>query len=515
MLKFYKLLNVTVVTISILTTTEIIQKTPSFSQSDLQTQTPRESSEGELTEEIIQEEINPAINPLLFPTKPEEVNVEAVVPISLESALEIGFRNNQELELARLQLNQAQNQLREATAGLFPILDLDFNFQYVSSANVEIRNRELELGLNPDGSITEVNPLFLEQQTADPTSFSVDGQLELAYNVYTGGSRSATIKRERRRVRSEQLNVESIQEDVRFTITSNYYELQNADAQVAIAQAAVEDATQSLRDAQLRERAGLGTRFDVLQAEVDLANASQGLTRAIADQRTARRQLAETLSLTQTVEFSAADEIEPAQDWVLSLNESIVLAYKNRAELERFLLEREIGEQNKQIALSEIRPQLSIFANYNFLDNDLSDPVSVADGYAFGGRLRWRLFDGGRAIARARQAEDDIEIAETQFAQQRNQIRLQVESAYYDLIANKDNIDTAQQAVITAEERLRLARLRFQAGVGTQTEVIDAQRDLTEARGNFLQAVIGYNQSLNELERAVSNFPDDRLFQLR
>jgi len=69
--------------------------------------------------------------------------------------------------------------------------------------------------------------------------------------------------------------------------------------------------------------------------------------------------------------------------------------------------------------------------------------------------------------------------------------------------------------VVTATESLRLARLRFQAGVGTQTDVINAQRSLTEARGNFLQAIIGYNQSLNQLQRAVSNLPDGKLFQIR
>ncbi|NQZ64794.1 TolC family protein, partial [Crocosphaera sp.] len=67
----------------------------------------------------------------------------------------------------------------------------------------------------------------------------------------------------------------------------------------------------------------------------------------------------------------------------------------------------------------------------------------------------------------------------------------------------------------TREEALRLARLRFQAGVGTQTDVINAQRDLSQARGNFLQAIIQYNQSLNALQRSVSNFPDNRLFEIR
>jgi outer membrane protein TolC len=312
--------------------------------------------------------------------------------------------------------------------------------------------------------------------------------------------------------------VERIAEDTRFNATDAYYQLQNADAQVAIAQAAVEDFSQTLRDAQLLEQAGLGTRFDVLQAEVDLANANQELTRAIADQRTARRQLAQILSLGQQVELTAANPIEEAGVWSLSLEESIVKAYKNRAELEQFLVQREINEQDREIALSEIRPQVSLFANYNFSNNfndTFESALGFRDGYAVGARMSWRFFDGGRAFAREDQENRDIDIDETNFANQRDQVRLEVETGYYQLIANKENIGTTEQAVITATESLRLARLRFQAGVGTQTDVINAQRSLTDARGNFLQAIIGYNQSLNQLQRAVSNLPNNHLFELR
>ena len=77
-----------------------------------------------------------------------------------------------------------------------------------------------------------------------------------------------------------ELNLESVVEQNRFEASRDYYNLQDGDAQVEIQQAAVDDATQTLRDAQLLERAGLGTRFDVLRAEVELAQARQRVTTA-------------------------------------------------------------------------------------------------------------------------------------------------------------------------------------------------------------------------------------------
>lgn len=436
---------------------------------------------------------NSSANPLLFPTKPKEVTIEKQQSITLEQAIEIALKNNQELQASRLELQKAEDGLRASLGAQLPTID-----------------GQLEFYQRGDDGALQGRDDFRNQ-----TQFL--GELEVGYDLYSGGRRSATIERSRREVYLTKLDIERVSEETRFNTTDAYYELQNGDAQVAIAQAAIEDFSQTLRDAQLLEQAGLGTKFDVLQAEVDLANANQALTRAIAEQRNARRTLAEVLSVGQNVELTAADEIKEKGVWEYSLEDSIVMAFKNRAELQQLLVRREIDEQNREIALSETRPQVGLFANYNFQANaaDSSNNTGVVDNYRLVARLNWRFYDGGTTQARGDQATRDIEINETNFANQRNQIRLEVESAYNTMIANKENIGSTETAVVTATESLRLARLRFQAGVGTQTDVINAQRSLTEARGNFLQAIIGYNQSLNELQRGVSNLPDNKLFEYR
>ncbi len=368
---------------------------------------------------------------------------------------------------------------------------------------------QVQVNQRSDDSFAGVNNDIINR---DRTVLS--GQLELNYEVYDGGNRNARIARARRQIFSDKLEVERIAEQIRFQAGNAYYDLQNTDAQVSIAQAAIDDFSQTLRDARLLEQAGLGTRFDVLQAEVDLANAQQALTVAISNQLNASRALAEVLNVGEKIDLTAADEITENGVWDFTLEQSIIMAYKNRAELEQLLIQREINAEDVEIALSQNRPQVSLFANYNFSNNltDDFDVTGYADGFNIGARLNWRLFDGGQAKARAEEERVSIRIDETNFSDQKNQIRLSVETAFNTLNANQANIATTEQAVTTAAESLRLARLRFQAGVGTQTDVINSQRSLTEARGNFLQAIIGYNQSLNELRRAVSNLPDNRLF---
>jgi outer membrane protein TolC len=144
----------------------------------------------------------------------------------------------------------------------------------------------------------------------------------------------------------------------------------------------------------------------------------------------------------------------------------------------------------------------------------LDDDLTPADGLTLGARLQWNFFDGGAARSRAQQERTNIAIAETRFADQRNQVRFDVEQAFFDLNANKENIQTATFALTQAQESLRLARLRFQAGVGTQADVITQQTELTRARGRRLTAILDYNRALAALQRAVTNLQGSNLFDL-
>jgi len=139
-----------------------------------------------------------------------------------------------------------------------------------------------------------------------------------------------------------------------------------------------------------------------------------------------------------------------------------------------------------------------------FSGTSSTDQDTLSNQYQIGLNLQWRFYDGGAAKAAARQEDIDIRIAEVQFADDRNLIRQQVEVAFYQVEANLKNIDTATQGVNQAKEALRLARLRFQAGVGTQIDVINAERDLTQSEGNLASAILGYNQALAQLQQAVS-----------
>ena len=266
----------------------------------------------------------------------------------------------------------------------------------------------------------------------------------------------------------------------------------------------------SLRDARARYQAGVATKLEVLEAETQLARDQQLLTNALGGQVNARRSLAALMDLPQDISPTSATPARVLGLWEPSLQESIVAAYTFREELAQFLLDISINNSNANAALASVQPVLSIFNNFNTQRfqgevNALPPVNDDANGWSFdnsvGLSARWNIFDGGRARAEYRRNKQAAEESRFNFASERDRIRLQVEESFYNLRDAQQNIRTTTREVLSSTESLRLARLRFQAGVTTQREVVDNQRDLTSAEVRYADAILDYNESLAELRR--------------
>ena len=424
-------------------------------------------------------------NPLNVPTVPANVNIEQNPVVTLEQAVELAYRNNQTLQTSLLTLNQAEAALQEAKAARLP----------TASVGADVINSR--------------------QGSTNNTTLS--SSVQVNYDVLTGGQRAAAIRAAELQTQVSALAVESQQEDIRLATANAYYALQESGEQIRINQSFVNEAERNLRDSELRQEVGVGTRFDVLRADVQLANAQQQLVQSRFNQDISRRDISRLLNLPSTSGLQTTP-VAKAESWPLNLDDSILLAFQNRSELEQLLLQSDINEQQRRIALAAIRPRVSLFANYgvsntlttNATINTLNGPVGAPTGFndstsSVGVNFNLTLFDGGAARARARQQEIAGAVNEEQFSQNLDQVRFDVEQSFFNLQSNQENIATSQVAVTQAEEALSLANLRLQAGVGTQLDVLTAQSDLTQAQFNNVSAILGYNRSLAALQRAVSN----------
>ncbi len=434
---------------------------------------------------------------LALPVKPDQVRIQQLRPIGLSESLNLAEVNNPNLKAIASQVEQAQSNLRAQIALWYPSINLNATSlptytggQQFSNAGFGGSNTQLVAG-NTTTSIWRMAAALeaswsLINPTRTPQIAAARDEFEKAKNQYLIALR-----------------------DLRLQVSQTYFDLQRSDDGVRIGQESVRASLVSLRDAKARYQAGVDTKLAVLQAETQLARDQQVLSDFLAQQDVARRALAAFLDLPQTVTPTAKDPSGVIGTWQASLQDSIVAAYTFREELDQALLDISIANSNANAQLAAVQPFLNIVNNLaaGRSSGALGVQTITPGTYSWnvdnslGLNMSWRLFDGGAARARYRQGKQRAEENTFRFAQRRDAIRQEVETSFYELEKNNRNITTTAREVISARESLRLARLRFQAGVTTQREVVDTQRDLTQAEVRHSNAINDYNNRLVELQR--------------
>ena len=442
---------------------------------------------------------------LALPDQNQQVSIHELRPLTLEDALLLAEVNSPTLKAAASQTEQAKSSLRAAISSWYPKIDLSASGlpEYFKSYSFQ----------NPDF----VPDRVVQNETRDGYNerygreWRVNASLQVSWDIINP-RRVPEIAAARDQYEQARDSYAIALRDLRLNTSTDYFNLQEADEGVRIGQASVRASLVSLRDARARFNAGVNTKLEVLEAETQLARDRNILTSKLGDQDTSRRLLASKLDLPQDVTPTAATPARPLGSWQPSLQESIVAAFNFREELDSLLLNISINNSEANASLAAVQPVLS-FVNTSSTsrregqsgitslgDIDMDDYVwSVQNSTSL--RATWRLFDGGRARAEYRRSKQAAEESAYRFARARDSIRLEVEQSFFGLRTAVQNIQTTGSEVLSARESLRLSQLRVQAGVSTQREVVNNQRDLTNAELRYAGAIRDYNTSLAQLRR--------------
>ena len=433
-----------------------------------------------------------APSPLALPHASSQLRIHQLRPITLEEAIQLAEFNSPKLKAAGSQVDQAKFSLRAAVAAWYPTVDLSATGlpEYFESYSY----RNPDFGPDTYSRQRRVNGvLSVSWDLINPARVP---QIALARDRYERASDSYLIALR----------------DLRLEAQTAYFSLQRADEGVRIGQDSVKASLVSYRDARARFNAGVSTKLEVLEAETQLARDRNILTANLRLQDEQRHLLARVLDLPQNVIPTAATPSRPLGLWEPSLQESIVAAYNYREELDQLILDISINNSQANASLAAVQPVVS-FVNsttaYRSEGQSAKTSLSEIDmrDFTYGVQnstaltASWRLFDGGRARAEYERSKQVAQQRRFDFANLRNQIRFEVEQSFFGLRAAIQSIDTTASEVLASRESLRLSQLRVQAGVGVQREVVNTQRDLTQAELKYASAVNDYNTNLAQLQR--------------
>lgn len=418
-------------------------------------------------------------------------------PMSLTDAINIALRQSPKLERAQKRL--------EADQG------------------VEIQTRAIAVPkLSASGNFTAVEPSAVDTPpiiVGTPFTFGTDQnwrtQVRIVQSLYEGGRilsslRAANLIRER-----SLLDYQVAVADTVLEVQVAYYAVLLAEKQIRVQEASIELLQRELTDTTRRFEAGTVPRFNVLRAEVELANARPKLSRARNHLRISRNLMANLLGFnlatenTLEVPIHLSGQLE-AEPWNLELSRALPLALKQRKEIESLRKTRSLRNEELISVKAGSKPSVQAFAGYgaqnSMFSSDLTDELH---GWMTGVQLSWDLFDGGRTAGRVREARARYELAGVELDDVGRRIELEVRTAY-SVFTEADEVLKSQAKVLEqADEALRLATARSDAGTSTQLDVLSAQTALTEARTTHVQALHDYAAARARLERSIgANLPE-------
>ena len=415
----------------------------------------------------------------------EEPAGPAEVSLTLEQALDIAQTQNLTLLAAREEIKRTRGVLREGYASAYPELTLTGSYTRIDDSAIS------SIGSPAGGTITS--------GTDETYTYNVG----LEQRLYSGGLVFGGIRAARAATARTLELVAATVQDVELQVRRDFYELLLARELVAVREESVKLFEENLRNVQAKFEAGEVAKFEVTRARVALANLQPPLIAAKNRVRLAKEALKKILDLP----FHTALSIEGGLDYVpakFDLDELVKTALEFRHEIKASELEAKLRRINITVEASKGRPDLRAFANYEGRTDTFGDDATdLIEGWNVGLRISVPLFKGWGVAGRVEQARADHAKSLIALEDRRKAVELDVRRAWLSLEDAEQVVVSQQENVGQAEQAVREAAEREQAGEITQFEVRDTQLSLTEARTNLKQAQHDYNVALFTLERAV------------
>jgi outer membrane protein len=333
-------------------------------------------------------------------------------------------------------------------------------------------------------------------------------QLQVQQAIYRGGQVRAAIRIAQFAKDSAYYQLRDVIDQMVANVRTQFTSVVTNRALITVAEETVKLQEDQLRDQKNRFEAGTVPRFNVLRAEVELANVQPDLIRARNNYLLAEIALAKTLGLDPgpggKPTFNAVGSLGIV-DRPFGLQSALELARARRPFLKVQRLQILERAEEIKVALAGYKPRLDANVGYEFRNSRLSDRLDdVINGWFLGFTGSWDIFDGFATYGRVTQARAQLESAKINYDDSVQRVDLEVQTAYANLQTARETIRSQQKNVEQALESLRLANERFAAGAGTQLEVLDARTALTRARSTELLARGDYNTALAEFDRATA-----------
>jgi outer membrane protein len=301
----------------------------------------------------------------------------------------------------------------------------------------------------------------------------------------------------------------NVVDQVIATVKTQFYQVILNNALIGVQEEAVRLLQSQLQDQQNRFEAGTVPRFNVLQAEVQLSNQIPNLIAARNNYRISQLVLAKTLGLDFDPLRGEGAPLEVIGELTyVPRNVPLIASIELGKERRPFLKQARANVLNQieqvHVALGGFLPNFNTSGGYEIFSSPVSTSWNdTSKGWVFGLTGNWAVWDSGETYGRVKQQRALLSEAKITYDDDVRQVELEIQQAYSNLQQNRELIQATEKTVEQAQEAVRLAKARLDAGAGTQLDVLNAQVQLTTAQSTRLQALFGYDSTLAEFDRVT------------
>ena len=314
--------------------------------------------------------------------------------------------------------------------------------------------------------------------------------------IYTGGQLEGARDEAKANYRSSVLGEELAYINLKKNVTDAYYTLLSAIDSENVCKQSVADLQDHLKNVQAQYDVGVVAKVDLLRSQVELTNAQQQLIQAQNTYDNAEAALNNYMGLPHGTKLQPTEVLQ-YNLYDGTMEDCIAYGLTHRLDLQQSKLQVDYAKGALNAAKSGWRPYVNGVASNNWTQGNW--PGDDNENWAIGLNLSMNVFDSGVTGSKVDAAKASLMQAEESYRQDADTVRLDVRNCYNNLREAEKRINTTKLAVAEAEEDYRIAQVRYANGVGTNTDVMDAEVALTTARNNYNTAMYDYNTSHNAL----------------
>lgn len=417
--------------------------------------------------------------------------------LTLADSIALALANNPAIKLAQAEKDKALWQVNQARAHYG--FSLDYNFDRARTDEPPSWYNNTTTGYPVSFypmSATRINyPAWTE------TYDVYRHQLQLTYPLYTGGKIENTVRLAKHGEAAVGHAAAAARQQLTAEVTTAYFNVLQTRNLADVAAQGVGDLEAHLRNVQNHYDAGTVALSDVLQTEVRLANARNSLIRARNTQQLARYKLNKIIGLSLHNAAVLSDDPGFRPD-LPAVDASVAAALAKRPEMAQARLRVAMAEDKLKIARSGDLPTVALVATETRQDTMPSSSKN-STAWLVGVNVHLNVFDNGLTRAGIKQAESEIAAAREQLRQAEDRITLEVCQAHLSVQEAVGRIDNNKVAVKQSETDYELAQEKYENGIGTNLDVMDAELAKTQARINYIQALYDYHISRAQLDKAM------------